>query len=95
MKESYEKDVASHLGPESCAAVRKDSREVLIGENAGEPLSREIKIPELPTLLSEAEGHSVHDDNRKPCITPCAVVDPEHAGKSTVRKLGDLIRVWS
>lgn len=62
MKESHEKDQASHLGPESCEAVREGRREVLTGENAGEPLSRERKTPELPTLLSEAEVNTpVHN----------------------------------
>ena len=44
-------------------------------------------------LLSEADGHSGHDDNCTSCIMSCTVVDAEHAGKSTVRKHGDLIRV--
>jgi group II intron reverse transcriptase/maturase len=58
MKELHKKDLASHLDPESCEEVRKGLREVLTGENAGEPLSREIRTPEMPTLLSEAEGNT-------------------------------------
>lgn len=65
MKESDEKDPASHLGPESCEAARKGCREVLTGESAGEPLSREITHPELPTLLSEAEGHTPTSDKAR------------------------------
>lgn len=86
--------MAKHLDPESCAVHREVYGEALTGETrpAIEPRNHESRAP---TLLCEAEGHSVHGDNRKPYITPCAVVDPEHAGKSTVRKLGDLIRVWS
>lgn len=57
MKESHEKELANHLGSESCEAVRKGRREVLTGENAGELLSREITTPDVPTLLSEAEGN--------------------------------------
>ena len=58
MKELHKKDLASHLDPESCEEACKGLREVLTGENAGEPLSREIRTPEMPTLLSEAEGNT-------------------------------------
>jgi hypothetical protein len=40
MKESYECDVATHIGPESCGAVRKSSVEALTGERAGRVFSR-------------------------------------------------------
>jgi RNA-directed DNA polymerase len=88
MKESYEKDEASHLGPKSCGAVRKDSHEVLTGESAGEPLSREIQSSELPTLLSEAEGNTPgHDKARAQEIRrgrrPSACTDTSWTG--TVR----------
>lgn len=42
MKEPYEKGVANHLGPESCASDREVMGEVLIGEDAGVVLSSEI-----------------------------------------------------
>ncbi len=41
MKESYGEGVASHTGPESCAAVREGGSEALTGEQAGRVLSRE------------------------------------------------------
>jgi hypothetical protein len=41
MKESYGEGLASHTGPESCAAVREGDREALTGERAGRVLSRE------------------------------------------------------
>ena len=41
MKESYGEGVASHTGPESCAAVREGGSEALTGEGAGRVLSRE------------------------------------------------------
>lgn len=44
--------------PESCAGIRKDAREALTGADAGQPLSREIKLSGSPTLLSEAEGNT-------------------------------------
>jgi RNA-directed DNA polymerase len=41
MKESYGEGLASHTGPESCAAVREGGSEALTGERAGRVLSRE------------------------------------------------------
>jgi RNA-directed DNA polymerase len=41
MKESYVEGVATHDGPESCAAFRKASGEALTGVRAGRVLSRE------------------------------------------------------
>jgi hypothetical protein len=38
----YEKGVAIHFGPESCADDREVGREVLTGESASRVLSREI-----------------------------------------------------
>jgi hypothetical protein len=35
MKKSYECEVATHIGPESCGAARKGGVEALIGERAG------------------------------------------------------------
>jgi hypothetical protein len=41
MQKSYDCDVATHVGPESCGAVRKSSVEALTGERAGRVFSRE------------------------------------------------------
>lgn len=43
MKESYEKGVATHLGPELCVVSRKAGREALAGVRAGRVLSPEIR----------------------------------------------------
>ena len=40
MKESYECELASHIGPESCGAAREGGVEALTGERAGRVLSR-------------------------------------------------------
>jgi RNA-directed DNA polymerase len=40
MKESYECDVATHIGPESCGAAREGGVEALTGERAGWVFSR-------------------------------------------------------
>jgi hypothetical protein len=38
------KEVANHIGPEPCVAVRKDVDEASAGEGIGQPLSHEILI---------------------------------------------------
>ena len=58
MKESYRKGPASHPDPESCGSGRKASAEALTGAHAGQPSSCEIRSSGVPTLLSEAEGHT-------------------------------------
>ena len=40
MKESYECEVATHIGPESCGAAREGGAEALTGERAGRVFSR-------------------------------------------------------
>ena len=58
MKESYIEGVANRDDPESCVGVRKDGGEALTGARIGMVLSREIKGFRMPTLLTEAEGHT-------------------------------------
>jgi RNA-directed DNA polymerase len=60
MQESYIEGVASHDDPESCVGSREAAGEALTGARAGRVLSREIKDSGVPTLLTEAEGHT-HD----------------------------------
>jgi hypothetical protein len=58
MRKPYIEGLATHDDPESCAVVRKDAGEALTGVHMGGPLSREIKIPGVPTLFLEAEGNT-------------------------------------
>jgi hypothetical protein len=44
MKESYGERLATHAGPESCAAAREGGGEALTGERAGRVSSRERRI---------------------------------------------------
>jgi hypothetical protein len=44
MRESYVEGIATHDGPESCAACREASSEALTGVRAGRVLSREIML---------------------------------------------------
>ena len=61
MQKSYECDVATHIGPESCGAARKGGVEALTGERAGRVFSR------VRNLLRDADAvrrsgrpHRVH-----------------------------------
>ena len=58
MEESHGKGPASHPDPESCVDGRKAGGEALTGAHAGQPSSCEIRSSGVPTLLSEAEGHT-------------------------------------
>jgi hypothetical protein len=59
MRESYEKGVAIHLGPELCGASREAGHEALVGARAGRVLSPEITSTGVPTPSSHAEGHTL------------------------------------
>ena len=50
MQKSYECDVATHIGPESCGAARKGGVEALTGERAGRVFSR------VRNLLRDADA---------------------------------------
>jgi hypothetical protein len=50
MKKSYECEVATHIGPESCGAARKSGVEALTGERAGRVFSR------VRTFLRDADA---------------------------------------
>ncbi len=58
MKESHREGPASRPDPESCADGREAVGEALTGAHAGQPSSCEIMSSGVPTLLSEAEGHT-------------------------------------
>ena len=46
MKEPHAEGLATHGGPESCAAIREEGSEALTGVHAGTVFSREIKALE-------------------------------------------------
>src|SRR6516225_6029007 len=70
MKESHGKGPASHPDPESCAGIRKGAGEALTGAHAGQPSSCEIRSSGMPTLLSEAEGHTASDAHGESLVDP-------------------------
>ncbi len=62
--------MANHSGPESCGRYREVHAEALTGETDRPAIEPRNQDSGMPTLLSEAEGNMVHDDNRKSCIDP-------------------------
>ncbi len=70
MKESYEKGVAIHLGPEPCGASRKAGHEALVGVRAGQPSSPEITQSGVPTRSGFAEGHTLSSNSASGTGTP-------------------------
>jgi hypothetical protein len=81
MQKSYECDLATHIGPESCGAARKGGVEALTGERAGRVLSRERPLLRDADAVGESGRlHRVHR-YREVCQsparseTPCTCVD--------------------
>ena len=56
-------DLASHIGPESCAVCREAQREALTGVCAGQPLSRESIFDQGADAVIEVEGNTGRCDN--------------------------------
>ena len=89
MQKSYECEVATHIGPESCGAACKGGVEALTGERAGRVLSR---------VSAFAPGRRRCRRKRKaPSGAPIsrgvpesrAVIDPVHVRKHLEREPGD------
>jgi hypothetical protein len=87
MKESYECELATHIGPESCGAAREGGVEALTGERAGRVFSR------VRQLLRDADAvrrcgrlHRVHR-YREVCQsparsqTPCTYADTSRGNR--------------
>ena len=81
MKESYEKGVANHLGPEPCGASRKAGHEALVGVRAGRALSPEITQDGVPTPSGYAEGNTLASARRE--------LDGDPTGSETPRLHGN------
>ena len=87
MQKSYECDVATHIGPESCGAARKGSVEALTGERAGRVFSRERNLLWDADAVGESgRPHPVHR-YREVCQSParsetsCTYVDTSYGNR--------------
>jgi RNA-directed DNA polymerase len=94
MQEPYGEGVATHTGPESCAAGRKAGGEALTGVRAGWVMSREIHAPRKRALRgADALGESGRPHqtyrNREVWLDPARSFDPTHVRKHLARKPGD------
>src|SRR5260370_2733644 len=61
MKESYECEVATHTGPESCGAAREGGVEALTRERAGRVFSRvRTSLRDADAVRRSGRHHPVH-----------------------------------
>ena len=87
MKVRYGEEVANHSGPESCGDAREGVTEALAGETDRPGIEPRNPESGMPTLLSEAEGNTEQDVNRKSCDDP--------ARSETLRTSGSFLhRSW-
>jgi hypothetical protein len=80
MQKSYECEVATHIGPESCGTARKGGVEALTGERAGRVLSRVSTLRDADAVGESGRPHRVHryrEVYQSPARseTPCTCVD--------------------
>src|SRR5215471_3961148 len=87
MKESYECEIATHIGPESCGAAREGGVEALTGERAGRVFSREsIFLRDADAVRRSGRHHPVHryrkvQGNPARSKTPCTYASTSHGNR--------------
>src|SRR5258708_19719729 len=73
MKESYECEVATHIGPESCGAAREGGVEALTRERAGRVFSRVRNSLRDADAVGESSrphlGHRDREEQRSPALS--------------------------
>ena len=79
MQKSYECELATHIGPESCGAIRKNGVEALTGERAGRVFSRvRNSLRDADAVRRSGRPHLVHryrEVSQSPAQTPCTYTD--------------------
>src|SRR6266702_1953957 len=87
MKKSYECELATHIGPESCGAARKGSVEALTGGRAGRVFSRvRNSLRDADAVRRSGRPHRVHR-YREVCQsparseTPCTYADTSRGNR--------------
>ena len=89
VKVHYDEGVTTHIGPESCVAVREGVREALTGVRAGQAIERRNIILWEANALRTAEGKTamnrVGEDRADPRRQR-----PWHVRKSSAREPGYL-----
>ena len=89
MKESYECEVATHIGPESCGAAREGGVEALTGERAGRVLSRVRTFTPGRRRCKEKRKATSGAPISRDATESRAVRDPVHVRKHLEREPGD------
>jgi hypothetical protein len=76
MQKSYECELATHIGPESCGAARKGGVEALTGERAGRVFSRvRNSLRDADAVRRSGRPHRVHR-YREVCQSPARSETP-------------------
>src|SRR6202048_1835801 len=76
MQKSYECELATHIGPESCGAARKGGVDAVTGEAAGRVLSRVRRLLRDADAVGESGRlHRVHR-YREVCQSPARSETP-------------------
>jgi len=89
-KNPYEKGLATHLDPESCADTREGAREALTGARAGRDIEPRNTSSGMPTPSSDAEGNTpsldhARDEEIPRGHRPLARSETSHAGAGIPR----------
>ena len=88
MKVSYNEDLASHIGPESCVGNRKVAVEALTGGGAGQVLSRESRLTSGCRRRQNVRKATRNISISREMLWPRVVGDPVHARKLSAREPG-------
>jgi hypothetical protein len=87
MQKSYEGGTGTHIGPESCGAIRKNGVEALTGEGAGRVFSRVRNLLRAADAVRRSgRPHRVHryrEVYQSPARseTPCTYADTSHGNR--------------
>ena len=83
MQKSYECEVATHIGPESCGAARKGGVEALTGERAGRVFSRvSFLLRDADAVRRSGRQHLVRR-YREVCQSPARSETPSTYGDTS------------
>jgi len=87
MKVSYDKELATHIGPESCGVTREGGAEALTGERAGRLFSRERAILRDADAMGDSgrphRTHRYREVQPSPARseTPCTYGSTSHGNR--------------
>ena len=90
MQNSYECELATHIGPESCGAARKSGDEALTGERAGRVFSRvRNSLRDADAVGESGRQHLVHryrEVHQSPARseTPCTYGDTSRGNRESL-----------